>query len=230
MADWSANNKTLGKVNSWLWSQYLSIKPDLDLGRYQSTPLALRLNGRVLGPLETELSVREFYDITAINTGPLFGIRYKAGENGTEDQAFLFVPLDNIFLAREQSAGDSNRWDDTGFVEITGTGVATGHYLLCLLDNHSHDGDAEEDKPAESVPRFCNAQEHFILARVSEAVLSDLETPLGRPDRKITLKPLSKFKPEIVETGLRGEWSDDHPPIPLFVPSPEREMGKKVDE
>ncbi|KAH0839144.1 hypothetical protein AYO21_04737 [Fonsecaea monophora] len=190
MADWSANNEALRKVNSRLWSQYLSVKPDFDLGRYQGIPLALRLNGRVLGPLETELSVREFYDITAINAGPLFGIRYKAGENGSEDQAFLIVPLGNIFSAREQSAGAIHRWDDTGFVwlvEITSTGVATDHYLLCLMENHSHDGEAEKDNPDESIPRFCNAQKPFTLARVSEAVLSDLETPLGRPDRKKSL-------------------------------------------
>ena len=42
---------------------------------------------------------------------------------------------------------------------------------------------------------------------------------LERPGREIGLEPLCKLKPEIVETGLKEDWSDGHPPIPLFLPS-----------
>lgn len=96
---WNNNREGLGKLNPRLWHPYLSIEPEFYLGNYEGTPLSLRLNGRALGPQEAELEIREFYDIIAVNIGPLFGIRYKAGDEGTEDRDFLFVPLGKLINA-----------------------------------------------------------------------------------------------------------------------------------
>lgn len=90
---WHISGRCLGKVNTRLWHPCMFIEPDFCLGNYEGTPLSLRLNGRALGPQETESEICAFYDITAINIGPLYGIRYKAGDEGTEYRDFLFVPL-----------------------------------------------------------------------------------------------------------------------------------------
>jgi hypothetical protein len=68
----------------------------------------------------------------------------------------------------------------------------------------------------ELVPRFYNAQDSFTLARVSFNIIFK---SLERPGRKISLELLCKLKSEIVETGLKGDLSDGHPPISLFLPS-----------
>ena len=90
-SDWKQNNEFLGKVNARLWRQYHSIEPEFRLGTYEGTPLALRLNGRALGQRETESWLCEYHDITALNVGPLFGMRYQALDN--EIREFLLVPL-----------------------------------------------------------------------------------------------------------------------------------------
>lgn len=93
------------------------------------------------------------------------------------------------------------------------------HYNFARQD---HGREIERNRVNELVPRFCNAQDSFTLAKVSPDIMSEVKSGglLERPGREIGLKPLCKLKPEIVETGLKkGEWSDGNPPIPLFLPS-----------
>lgn len=93
--------------------------------------------------------------------------------------------------------------------------------MLYNFASQDHGREIERNRVNKLVPRFCNAQDSFILARVSPDIMRvvTLGGSLERPGREIGLEPLCKLKPEIVETGLKEDWSDGHPPIPLFLPS-----------
>lgn len=131
--------------------------------------------------------------------------------------------LGNVYSARQQSSTKSRSWDDTGFIwllEILSSGLPHGLYVLYNFACHGHGREIEKNRVNDLVPRFCNAQDSFALARVSPDIMSAVKFggSLECPGREIGLKPLCKLKPEIVETGLKGDWSDGHPPIPLFSP------------
>lgn len=97
--------------------------------------------------------------------------------------------------------------------------------MLYNFTDRDHSLEGKKNGVDKLLPRFCDSKTLFTFARVVTGFpLGELECPI----REITLEPLSKLKPEVVETGLKGEWSNDHPPIPLFQPT-EPEIEETTD-
>ena len=84
-------------------------------------------------------------------------------------------------------------------------------------------------------PLVRNGQEPFTLAKLSPDIISGdiIDAVLDSPDRQLSLEPLCKLEPEVVETGLRKDMVKAFPPIPLFLPSElqsQATAGKEMEE
>lgn len=242
--DWMQHNYALRTVNTRLWNPYISVDPDLYIGLYKGIQLTVRLYGRVLNPPESDWRP---YNVSSVNLPLLLGLRYKPLDEKLKTQAFLFVTLGelicaplkaervcekrlmllgNIFSSRQKEGG---RWFDTGFIlllEVNSSGGRGGLYICYGFTDPDIYGEFESGGREELIPTFPGAPSSFTLAKVSPADinkgsssyvdLEPLQTPLqSKPT--IDIAAVSNVSFEIAETGMRGNWSLDNPPIPLFV-------------
>ena len=242
--DWMQRNYALKTVNARLWNRYISVDPDLYIGHYKRIPLTVRLNGRVLNPPESDWRQ---YDVSSVNPPILLGLRYKPLNEKLKTQVFLFVTLGelicmplkakcvcekrlmllgNIYSSQQKEGG---RWDDTDFIlllEVNSSGRRGGLYICYSSTDPDLDGDFESGGGEELIPTFPGALSSFTLAKVSPADINkgsssyvDLE-PLQKPLQSkptIDIAAVSNVSLEVAETGMRGDWSLDNPPIPLFA-------------
>ena len=101
--------------------------------------------------------------------------------------------------------------------------------LYNFPDQHRGE-DAEIEMMDELDAKFSNGKDYFSLARVYLDGCPSTQT-LERPSSKIEMTSLCKLKPEIAETGLKGDWRDGYPPIPLFRPcAPEGQEDSAQEE
>jgi hypothetical protein len=93
-ANWRNADDGSAIVNAYLLNADLSSKPEIFLGRYKSSLLSVRVNGRCLNPPKTDLSTAESYGVTAINPNILLSIRYVTSNKSKK--SFLCIPVGKI--------------------------------------------------------------------------------------------------------------------------------------
>jgi hypothetical protein len=142
--------------------------------------------------------------------------------------------LGNIYSPQQSESGG---WDDTGFILLLEVNSSGGRGVLYICYNSAdpdHDGEFESGGGKELIPTFPGTPSPFTLAKVSSADIAkgssayvDLE-PLQSPLRSkpaIDVVAVSNSKLEVAETGMKGDWSPDNPPIPLFAVDKEEQSS-----
>jgi len=137
-------------------------------------------------------------------------------------------------------------WHDTGFVlllEISKNGRPGHFYVVCNLtyvdlDDRPQVLDVNHRSFDDRLLKFCGQPLSFTVAKVdgraqflsssasasspsSPPTSSFLIVPTERPTlfEEIQLTPMSRSRPEIVETGMKGSWMGcGDPPIALYPP------------
>lgn len=243
--DWIQRNDALGTVNARLCSRYISADPDLFLGHCKGTPLTVRLNGRLLNPPDSDW---RYYGVSSVNPPTLLGLRYKPLNEKLKPQDFLFVTLGRLICALlkvkcvcEQwlmppgniyslQQSESGGWNDTGFVlllSVNSSGGGDGLYICYKSVDPDHDGEFGSGGGKDLIPTFPGIPSPFTLAKGSSAHvdLELLQSPL-QSEPIIDVVAVSNSKLEVAETGMKGDWSPDNPPIPLFAVDKEEQPSR----
>lgn len=92
-AHWLDGNDESAIVNAYLLDADRYVMPQIYLGPFEDSHLALRLNGTCLRPPNADLATIESYGVTDVNVNILLGIRFLVSNSDNLQRDLLFIPL-----------------------------------------------------------------------------------------------------------------------------------------